>query len=220
MNAAYLEQEDFEKDSREESTVRNKNIVNKGYHLYINLDQFMMYVYKDGKLLKTFPVSGGKHSTPSPIGTWRIIRKDTWGEGFGGAWMGFNVPWGLYGIHGTVEPWFIGKSNSSKGCIRMKNSDVKALYKLIPYGTIVTIVHESKAFYPFRNGDVGSDILAIQKALKKLGYYHGSRDGVFGKILKESVQKFQKHNKVYSNGVTTKKTYDLIMQKLKELEGQ
>ena len=38
-----------------------------------------------------------------------IINKAGWGEGFGGAWMGLNVPWGTYGIHGTKSPWFVGK---------------------------------------------------------------------------------------------------------------
>jgi hypothetical protein len=37
----------------------------------------------------------------------------------------------LYRIHGTVEPWTIGKSVSS-GCIRMINQDVIDLYRRAP----------------------------------------------------------------------------------------
>jgi lipoprotein-anchoring transpeptidase ErfK/SrfK len=44
----------------------------------------------------------------------------------------------LYRIHGTVEPWTIGKSVSS-GCIRMINQDVIDLYNRVPVGTRVVV---------------------------------------------------------------------------------
>jgi lipoprotein-anchoring transpeptidase ErfK/SrfK len=45
----------------------------------------------------------------------------------------------LYRIHGTVEPWTIGKSVSS-GCIRMINQDVIDLYRRAPEGTKVVVL--------------------------------------------------------------------------------
>jgi lipoprotein-anchoring transpeptidase ErfK/SrfK len=45
----------------------------------------------------------------------------------------------LYRIHGTVEPWTIGKSVSS-GCIRMLNQDVMDLYDRTPVGTKVVVL--------------------------------------------------------------------------------
>jgi hypothetical protein len=185
-----------------------------GYHLYVDLDNMLMYVYKNGELVKTYEVSGGRASTPSPVGTWKIISKDNWGEGFGGAWLGFNVPWGLYGIHGTNEPWSIGKYNTSKGCIRMRNNEVKELYKMVPYNATVTIVYENMPFYPMRDGDVGSDVLEVERALKKLGYYQGGLDGVFGSALKKAVMKFQEDHKLYKTGVVNNSTYE----KIKEME--
>jgi hypothetical protein len=65
---------------------------NNPYFIHIDLDTYEMYVFKDSEIYKTYPVSGGKPSTPSPLGTWNIISKANWGEGFGGTWMGFNVP--------------------------------------------------------------------------------------------------------------------------------
>ncbi len=189
----------------------------KGYSIYINLDECLLYLYKDEQLIKTYPVSGGKQSTPSPEGTWKIISKDNWGEGFGGSWMGFNVPWGKYGIHGTVYPWFVGKSNASKGCIRMKNKDVAELYKMVPHGTLVTIVQNNKPFRIMKNGDVGSDVLTVQKALKELGYFKGYAGGKFGTELANSVKKFQKENKIKVSGKVTNQTYTLIMEKLRLL---
>ena len=194
------------------------NVSPEGWHLYIDLDEKLMYVYKDGELVKKYEVSGGKPSSPSPLGTWRIISKDTWGEGFGGAWLGFNVPWGKYGIHGTTEPWAIGKSNNSKGCIRMRNKEVRELYKLVPYNTLVTVVHENRPFYPMRDGDVGFDVLAVEKALKKLGYYHGGEDGIFGSSLKKAVMEFQKDNKLYVTGVINNSTYEKLMKLEKEYD--
>jgi len=45
----------------------------------------------------------------------------------------------LFRIHGTVEPWTIGKSVSS-GCIRMINQDVIDLYQRTPVGNKVVVL--------------------------------------------------------------------------------
>ena len=44
----------------------------------------------------------------------------------------------LYRIHGTNEPWSIGKAASS-GCIRMLNEDVFELFGSVPLGTRVVV---------------------------------------------------------------------------------
>ena len=211
-----MKDEDYkEQELQKQAPIENEKS-NQGFHIYINLDKLEMYVYNGGELLKTYPVSGGKTNTPSPLGKWKIINKDTWGEGFGGAWMGFNVPWGLYGIHGTIEPWYVGTSNSSEGCIRMKNADVKELFKLLPYGTSVEIVYENIPFRTMRHGDVGSDVLEVEKALKEMKYYGGSTDGVFGDSLTASIKKFQKENGLYVTGKVNNSTYNLIMESYNE----
>ncbi len=48
----------------------------------------------------------------------------------------------LYRIHGTFEPWTIGKDVSS-GCIRMLNEEVVDLYLRTPIGTRVVVRPES-----------------------------------------------------------------------------
>lgn len=45
----------------------------------------------------------------------------------------------LYRIHGTNEPWTIGK-NVSAGCIRLTNEDVIDLYDRTPVGTNVVVL--------------------------------------------------------------------------------
>ncbi len=44
----------------------------------------------------------------------------------------------LYRIHGTNQPWTIGRAVSS-GCIRMRNEDVIDLYKRVPVGAKVIV---------------------------------------------------------------------------------
>ncbi|WP_084639963.1 L,D-transpeptidase [Kaistia adipata] len=48
----------------------------------------------------------------------------------------------LYRIHGTTQPWSIGKSLSS-GCIRMMNQDILDLYSRAPIGTKVKVLGNS-----------------------------------------------------------------------------
>ena len=102
-------------------------------HILVDVEESRLYLFQDEELIKTYKCSGGKWSTPSPIGTWTIISKAKWGEGFGGSWMGLNVPWGQFGIHGTLDANSLGWA-SSHGCIRMENSEVAELYKIIPIG--------------------------------------------------------------------------------------
>jgi lipoprotein-anchoring transpeptidase ErfK/SrfK len=56
----------------------------------------------------------------------------------------------LYRIHGTNEPWSIGQSVSS-GCIRLINQDIIDLYRRVPEGTSVTVLHagaEDRTLHP------------------------------------------------------------------------
>lgn len=58
---------------------------NKGageYEILVDVEESVLYLIKDKQMVKTYSCSGGKWSTPSPIGTWKITGKDTWGEGF------------------------------------------------------------------------------------------------------------------------------------------
>lgn len=191
--------------------VSSKNINKDKYYIKIDLDERKMRVYQGDKQIKEYLISGGKPSTPSPLGNWTIIHKDEWGEGFGGGWLGFNVPWGMYGIHGTIHPWLIGE-NASEGCIRMNNKDLKELYKLIPVGTRVTIVHRNVIRRDLEHGDIGSDVLEVQKRLKRLKYYHDGLDGVFGDQLKMAVLEYQKAKGIRETGVIGIITYKSIFE--------
>ena len=52
------------------------------YEIFIDVEDSKLFLLEDGKLKKEYKCSGGKWSTPSPIGTWKITFKGKWGEGF------------------------------------------------------------------------------------------------------------------------------------------
>lgn len=173
--------------------------------IFIDCEMARLYLLRDGKLYKEYKCAVGKYKTPSPIGVWKIIQKDTWGEGFGGRWMGIDCPWGKFGIHGTKFPDSIGYS-ASKGCIRMYNNDAAELYSLVPHGTKVIIEDGvfrefGKGFRYLKPGSYGSDVLAIQKRLADLGFFTGYANGKYESSLERAVYKFQRKNNLYVTNV-------------------
>lgn len=170
------------------------------YEILVDIEESKLWVLKDGKPEKEYACAGGKMSTPSPIGNWKIISKGKWGEGFGGSWMGINVPWGKFGIHGTTQIFSVGW-NSSHGCIRMENKEVAELYKMIPVGTKVVIVDGvygdfGRGFRQLKSGMYGADVREIQKRLKDLGFFFGKVDGRFEKSLEDAVKSYCVENKL------------------------
>lgn len=172
-------------------------------------------VLADGKPYKQFNVACGKPSTPSPVGSWKIVRKGVnWGTGFGTRWMGLNVPWGTYGIHGTNKPFSIG-SYASHGCIRMHNSSVEQLYPWVSEGTPVYVIGSpfgvpGQGHNRLVRGDRGSDVFEVQRTLKRLGYYEADIDGIFGGGLETAIKKFRKTNGLPSDNCVDSKMYQAL----------
>jgi len=188
--------------------------VKSKYMILIDVETHRLYLFENGICIKQYLVATGKYSTPTPIGFFKIVHKDTWGEGFGGRWLGFNVPWGKYGIHGTIFPNSIGGA-TSHGCIRMWNKDVKEVYKIVPYGTPVLIINGPYGPYgqglrTLSMGDYGADVRAVQKRLKELGFYKYNADGKFGGGLVYSLNKFQESKKLPKRSKVGKPEYDAM----------
>lgn len=164
--------------------------------IYIDTERLTLTVYSDGKPYKTYPVAVGrpKSTTLTPVGEWRVIYKGVnWGGGFGTRWIGLNVPWGIYGIHGTNNPSAIG-TRASAGCIRMFNRDVEELYEWVPLGARVIIsgVKRPVAFNrTLRVGAQGPDVVEVQLRLNELGFDVGDADGRFGPRTEAAVRRLQ-----------------------------
>ncbi|MCF6465317.1 L,D-transpeptidase family protein [Clostridium sp. Cult2] len=192
----FLTKRDIDYENKDTYSKIDKN------HLVILIEvdkkQLSITDLSSNKIIKNYAVATGKPGTPTPLGTFKIIEKAKWGGGFGSRWMGLDVPWGKYGIHGTNKPGSIG-FNASAGCIRMRNKDVEELFSIVDYNTTVTIVNGDYGpfAYDFRNikpGDRGSDVMEVQKRLKIKGYYTGALDGIYGEGMKYSLIQFLKDN--------------------------
>lgn len=181
----------------------------------INLWTNQLLVIKNNKIYRTYSISPGTDKSPTPIGTFKVVQKNkSWGGGFGSRWLGLNVPWGQYGIHGTNKPMLIGK-NVSSGCIRMRNKDVEALFEIIPEGTKVYIIGPitGKGRGAFKNLSVGSRgnlVQLVQQRLKLSGLYEGKTDGIYGRSTALAVRKFQKLNNLPVNGGVREHEYRLL----------
>lgn len=180
-------------------------------HLVINKTDRKIYLYDNGKLIREYSVAVGKAETPTPVGEWKVISKGMWGGGFGTRWMGLNVPWGKYGIHGTNKPSSIG-TYASHGCIRMLNKDVEALYPLVPIGTPVIIEgnYPSLQFRTIKPGTASKDMLHVQKRLRELGIYWGPVDGRYGKMTQASTTYFQLLNNLEGDGTIDHNYYKVL----------
>jgi len=185
----------------------------KKVSIEIDLIKHRLTVFQNGDIIKEYPVGVGKSSTPSPLGEWKVVHKGlNWGNGFGTRWMGLNVPWGIYGIHGTNKPYSIG-SSMSHGCIRMQNRDVEELYPLIPLGTRVRIVENGQIFprnfsgRPLKIKSSGQNVVYLQSRLKEKGIVFDAADGRFGNMTELAVKYYQVWHGLEPTGIADEATY-------------
>ena len=180
-------------------------------NVVIKVSQRLLEVYSDGNLHKKYRIAVGKSETPTPMGEWNVVWKDyNWGTGFGTRWIGLNVPWGIYGIHGTNKPWSIGQF-ASHGCIRMRNKDVEELFEWVPVGTPVRIEgRKLKVQRTLKHQITGSDVALLQMKLKELGYLNSRADGIFGDVTKQAVEAYQVEHNMEITGIVTKQMSELL----------
>jgi len=119
--------------------------------ILIDIPLRQLSLYKNGEIVKTYPVAVGKPSSQTPTGEFKVINKvvnpyysrmDIPGGSpnnpLGSRWIGFKY---LYGIHGNSNPKSIG-TFASGGCVRMYERDVQELYNIVSEGTTVTIKYD------------------------------------------------------------------------------
>ena len=196
----YMDEQELAEINTDQPTQSPAGKVN----VIINTQTKTLELYNDGQVYKKYRIAVGKSKTPTPIGEWNVVWKDyNWGTGFGTRWMGLNVPWGTYGIHGTNKPWSIGQF-ASHGCIRLRNKDVEELFEWIPIGTPVRIEgRNTKVKRDLKYKTSGSDVVALQLKLKELGYFQGRADGLFGTITEDAVKLYQVDKGLTATGIAT-----------------
>jgi len=183
--------------------------------IVIDVFRRKLIVMNDQHPYAQFPIAIGKVDTPSPLGHWKIVNKSiNWGNGFGTRWMGLNVPWGVYGIHGTNKPWSIG-SLASHGCFRMFNRDVEIIYPWIKHGTNVYVVgnpfsYMSGGIQKLHVGMKSSAVTYLQEKLILKGFYQGAADGLFGPATEQAVKKLQAYYQLAQTGQVGFQEYEAL----------
>ncbi|EKN67256.1 L,D-transpeptidase family protein [Schinkia azotoformans] len=182
-----------------------------GLMIKVDLWENKLTVKEGEKTIKSFSIATGKDDTPTPVGYFTVIEKSKdWGGGFGSRWLGLNVPWGIYGIHGTNKPNLIGR-NVSSGCVRMKNKDAEDLYEQIPVGTPVIIegpIHGlDNHIDVLVVGSKGTLVYLVQQRLRLAGYYKGKVDGVFDNKTQKAIEKYQEDHNLIVTGNGNERLY-------------
>ena len=116
----------------------------------IDVSRRRLTFFRNGRRVFSATTAVGARATPTPTGRFyvnqRLIPTDRGGP-FGPGAIGISAfsnvltGWtqgGPVAIHGTNEPWSIGRSVSN-GCIRLPNSVLRRLFRAVPAGTPVVI---------------------------------------------------------------------------------
>jgi lipoprotein-anchoring transpeptidase ErfK/SrfK len=118
--------------------------------IVVDLSERRVRFYKGGRLVLSSIAAVGSPATPTPLGRYyvnqRLIPSERGGP-FGPGAVGISAfspvltGWaqgGPIAIHGTNEPWSIGRAVTN-GCIRLPNAVLVRLFRQTPAGTPVLI---------------------------------------------------------------------------------
>ena len=131
--------------------------------MLLNLIDQRMYLFTEPNSVVSYPIGTGREAWDTPIGTTNIVRKKykpTWfvpnsvrkedpnlpaiikpGPDNPLGNHAFYLGWPAYLIHGTNQPWGVGR-RVSHGCIRMYPEDIAKIFDKIDIGTHVTVVKQ------------------------------------------------------------------------------
>lgn len=117
--------------------------------IHIDLSEQKLEQRLDGVAIASFKISSGKASTPTPVGTFKVLNKSpkAWSK-MAGLWMPYWMAFTGkgHGIHELPE-WPNGYKEGlnhlgiavSHGCVRLGIGPAKAMYDWAPIGTPVII---------------------------------------------------------------------------------
>jgi lipoprotein-anchoring transpeptidase ErfK/SrfK len=114
--------------------------------IVVDVSARRLTLYRGGRPVLKATVAVGSPATPTPTGRYyvnqRLIPDDPSGP-YGPAALGISafsnvLTGGPVAIHGTNEPWSIGRAVSN-GCIRLPNATLSRIYPLVLAGTPVII---------------------------------------------------------------------------------
>jgi hypothetical protein len=106
----------------------------QGKHVEADLSLQVMALIRGGKVERIYPISSGKPSTPTILGTFKVYSKTPGTNAKGMVYTSYFQ--GGYGIHGYQDvPVFA----ASHGCLRTPVPDAVSIFNWISYGDTVDV---------------------------------------------------------------------------------
>lgn len=142
-------------DAQRMQAGKKLKVIQGPFQVVIDLSDFEATVHAHGYFVVRMPVGIGKDGA-TPVGTFRVtdkvidpiyygpdgvIKNDDPANPLGERWIAISDPAKTlqgYGLHGTIDPNSIGKSES-RGCVRLHDQDIADLYDLLGIGSEVVI---------------------------------------------------------------------------------
>ncbi|HET6508742.1 MAG TPA: L,D-transpeptidase family protein [Baekduia sp.] len=107
---------------------------NQGKHVEADLSLQVMALIRGSKVERIYPISSGKPSTPTVLGTFKVYSKTPGTNAKGMVFTSYFH--GGYGIHGYVE---VPVYAASHGCLRTPVPDAVSIFNWISYGDTVDV---------------------------------------------------------------------------------
>jgi hypothetical protein len=107
--------------------------------ILIDTGQQCLGLYEYGTLVKLFPISSGRHGTPTRKFVLLSKEKDHYSTEYDNAWMPYSMRiFGGYFIHGGILPSY----PASHGCVRMIYENAIVVYNWAKVGTPGEVINQ------------------------------------------------------------------------------
>lgn len=137
------------------SAHKTNKLVPTKTRVLVDLSDRRVYVSRGDRVIASYPIGVGKKGWETPTGSFQVLHKQRnpiWqhpitGKVFpsgedsplGDRWIGFwSDGRNHIGFHGTPDDEVVG-SAISHGCLRMRNPDIRLMYKQVSLGTSVEV---------------------------------------------------------------------------------
>ena len=127
------------------------SLASNPYRVVVSLGGHSLTLFRDGRVVRREPAGVGRSVTATPTGTYFVVEllqqtnpSGVYGpfafglSAFSNVFYSFGGGPGQIGLHGTNEPGALG-TDVSHGCIRISNTGITRLARILPLGTPVQI---------------------------------------------------------------------------------
>jgi hypothetical protein len=109
-----------------------------GHHVEADLTRQVIALIDHGTVRRIYPISSGKPSTPTVLGSYRVYRKEPGTNDHGMVFSSYFT--GGYAIHGYAD---VPTYPASHGCLRAPVPDAIPIYDWVKAGDLVDVFYRS-----------------------------------------------------------------------------